>query len=312
MQDEMPSPPVTAEDQTYAELRPRLFGIAYRMLGSVGEAEDVVQEAMLRLHRAVGGGTAIESPEAFLTTVTTRIAIDELRSARVRRETYVGPWLPDPLVADRAPDVGQRAEEAESVSMAFLVLLERLSPVERAAWLLRDVFDYSFDEIARIVERSPANVRQIVVRARRAIEAERPRFETSPERRDELARRFMSAAQEGDMDGLLAVLSADVTFTGDGGDKGSGLPRPMVGAERVARFMLGLMRAASRLGVTVEAAEVNGQPGLVTNDPDGRIISVMSMVIADGAVQAIDSVVNPDKLTHLGPVSDLGRRAIER
>jgi len=179
----MPSQPVTAADALYEDQRPRLFGIAYRMLGSVGEAEDVVQEAMLRLHRAVGGGTVIKSPKAFLTTVTTRIAIDELRSARTRRETYVGPWLPEPLVDERAPDAPARAEEAESVSMAFVVLLERLSPVERAGWLLRDVFDYGFDEIARILEKSAANVRQIAVRARRSIEAERPRFEASAERR---------------------------------------------------------------------------------------------------------------------------------
>src|SRR3954470_1465031 len=293
--------PVTAD--LYEAIRPRLFALSYRMLGSVSEAEDIVQEALLRAHDA---REAIEVPEAWLTSVTTRLAIDHLLSARVRRETYVGPWLPEPLVEDSAP---ARAEEAESVSMAFLVLLERLSPVERAVFLLRDVFDYSFAEIAPIVEKSESNVRQILVRARKAIDAERPRFEPSTQRRDELAARFLAAAAEGDMDGLVSLLAEDVTFYGDGGGKATATPRPLAGRLKVARFLAGLFRAARKRDVGVAPAVVNGQPGLVTRDPEGRVISVLSFEIADGAMVAIRSVVNPDKLGHLGPVSDMARRA---
>jgi RNA polymerase sigma-70 factor (ECF subfamily) len=301
MGDEMAGGPVTAE--TFEALRPRLFAIAYRMLGTVGEAEDIVQEALLRAHDA---RAEIEIPEAWLTSVTTRLAIDHLRSARVRRETYVGPWLPEPLVEDSAP---ARAEEAESVSMAFLVLLERLTPVERAVFLLRDVFDYSFAEIARIVERSEANVRQILVRARKAIDAERPRFEPSAPRRDELAARFLAAASDGDMDGLVELLAEDVTFYGDGGGKATATPRPLVGPALVAKFATGLFRIAQRFDIETRPALVNGQPGAVVYDTEGRVISAMSIEIADGAIVAVHSVVNPDKLGHLGPVSDFARRS---
>jgi RNA polymerase sigma-70 factor (ECF subfamily) len=293
--------PVTAE--ALEGLRPRLFAIAYRMLGSVGEAEDIVQEAMLRAHDA---GASIEVPEAWLTSVTTRLAIDHLRSARVRRETYVGPWLPEPLVEDSAPE---RAEEAESVSMAFLVLLERLTPVERAVFLLRDVFEYSFAEIADIVEKSEANVRQILVRARKAIDAERPRFEPSMQRRDELASRFLAAAADGDMDGLVALLADDVTFYGDGGGKATAAPRPLVGPPQVAKFTLGLFRVGQRFDIELRPALVNGQPGLVVYDAEGLVISALSVEVAGGAIVAVRSVVNPDKLGHLGRVSDFARRS---
>ena len=290
---------VTADD--YAALRPRLFAIAYRMLGSVAEAEDVVQDALLRAH---GARTAIANPEAWLVAVTTRLSIDVLRSARVRRETYVGPWLPEPLVEDAAP---ARVEEAESVSMAFLVLLERLSPVERAVFLLRDVFAYSFAEIAEVVGKSEANVRQVLVRARRAIDAERPRFEASAERRDQLAARFMEAASDGDLDGLVALLADDVTMTGDGGGKASARPTPLSGADKVARFVLGLVRLGERWSLENRPSVVNGQPGFVAYDPQGRVVSALSVEIADGEIVALRSVVNPDKLGHLGPVSDVAR-----
>ena len=293
--------PVTAED--YAALRPRLFAIAYRMLGSVAEAEDVVQEALLRAHDA---REEIEVPEAWLVSVTTRLAINVLRSARVRREAYVGPWLPEPLVEDAAPE---RLEEAESVSMAFLVLLERLTPVERAVFLLRDVFDYSFAEIASIVEKSEDNARQILVRARRAIDAERPRFEPSMERRDELAARFLAAAADGDMDGLVALLADDVTFYGDGGGKATASPRPLVGPAQVAKFTAGLFRVGHRFDLEVRQALVNGQPGIVAYDAEGMVISALSIEIAGGAIVAVRSVVNPDKLGHLGPVSHFARRS---
>jgi len=288
-------------EQDYEVLRPRLFAIAYRMLGSVAEAEDVVQEALLRAHGARG---EIEVPEAWLVSVTTRMSIDVLRSARVRRESYVGPWLPEPLVEDAAPD---RVEEAESVSMAFLVLLERLSPVERAVFLLRDVFAYSFAEIADIVGKSEANVRQILVRARKAIDAERPRFEASTERRDELAARFMAAASTGDLDGLVEMLADDVTMYGDGGGKANARPTPLSGRDKVAKFVLGLVRLGERWAVELRPATINAQPGFLAYDPEGRVVSALSIEIADGVVVGLRSVVNPDKLGHLGPVSDVAR-----
>jgi RNA polymerase sigma-70 factor (ECF subfamily) len=188
--------------ETYEDLRPLLFSIAYRMLGSVAEAEDVVQDAFLRYHDALGRpGAEIESPKAYLSAVTTRLAIDHLRSARVRRESYVGEWLPEPLLTDEsAPDAARYAEDADSLSMAFLLVLERLSPVERAVFLLHDVFDYGFGEVASIVGKSEANTRQLAVRARRHVEAEKPRFEASREQRDERAARFFDAVGDGDME----------------------------------------------------------------------------------------------------------------
>ncbi|HSD81607.1 MAG TPA: RNA polymerase sigma-70 factor [Solirubrobacteraceae bacterium] len=291
----------------YAELRPRLVGIAYRMLGSVGEAEDLAQEALLRLHDATRRGEEIASPAGWLVAVTTRLAIDELRSARVRREAYAGPWLPEPLVAGGDDEAATRVELDETVSMAFLVLLERLGPVERAVFVLREAFAYGYDEIAAIVGRSEDACRQLLSRARRRIADERPRFEPSRERREELARRFLDAARDGELAGLVELLAADATFVGDGGGKATAVPRPLHGAERVARLVLGLVRRGARMGVELRFAEVNGQPGIVAFDPGGRVISAMSIEIAGGAVVAIRSVVNPDKLAHLGPVSDLAR-----
>ena len=205
------------------------FAIAYRMLGSVAEAEDVVQEALLRVHRALEAGERIESPRAFVATITTRLAIDELRSARARRERYVGEWLPEPILTDSRDDPAQHAEIADSLSMAMLVLLETLSPEQRAVLLLRDVFDYGYGEIARIVGKSEDNVRQLATRARAHVDAGRPRFQTSREQRDELARRFFAAATEGDLAGLEALLAHDVVLTGDGGGKVPALGRPLQG-----------------------------------------------------------------------------------
>jgi RNA polymerase sigma-70 factor (ECF subfamily) len=293
--------------EIHAELRPLLFSIAYRMLGSVAEAEDVVQDAYLRWHRALAAGTEVESPKAYLTAVTTRLAIDQLRAARTRRESYVGPWLPEPLVAGTEADVAEHAEMADSLSMAFLVLLESLSPVERAVFLLREVFEYGYDEIAQIVDKSEVNCRQIFARARHAVEASRPRFEPSRGQRDELARRFFAACEGGDMDGLLELLTADAAFVGDGGGKAQAFPAPLAGRERIARVMVGLFRRGATLGASMRPAEVNGQPGAVTFDAEGRVVNVFILEIADGHVQTIRSVVNPDKLGHLGPVSDVGR-----
>jgi len=298
----------------YQELRPLMFSIAYRMTGSVSDAEDIVQEAFLGLARGLSEGTVVESPKAYLATATTRHAINHLRSARVRREAYVGTWLPEPLVADEggapqpapAPDPAERAELADSLSMAFLVLLESLAPVERAVFLLREVFGYDYAEVAQIVGKSEQNCRQIFARARQHIGDRRPRFESSRAQGEELARRFFAAAAGGEMDALLELLAPDVVFVGDGGGKALAVREPLHGQVRVARFITGLFRRGVQLDAELRPALVNGQPGGLALGPDGRVISVFTLDIADGAVQAIRSVVNPDKLAHLGPVSDLG------
>jgi RNA polymerase sigma-70 factor, ECF subfamily len=283
--DEMGEPSVTTE--TYESLRPLAFSIAYRMLGSVSEAEDVVQEGLLRLHRAED----VEHPKAFVATVVTRLSIDELRSARSRRETYVGPWLPEPLLTDSRPD-------DESVSMALLVTLEALSPVERAVFLLHDVFDYGYDEIAEIVGKTRENCRQLAVRARRHVEARRPRFEPSREQREALAARFFEAIREGDLDGLVSLLAEDAVATGDGGGKAAARKTPLHGGAKVARFMLGLMRLAERDAYEFDFREVNGRPGALIRQ-DGQVIGVLSLEIAGGKVAEFYSVANPDKLHHL-------------
>jgi len=293
-------------DETFADLRPLLFSIAYRMLGSVSEAEDVVQEAFLRHQRALADGVEIESPKAYLSAAVTRIAIDQLRSARVRRETYVGQWLPEPLLTNgAAEDPAAHAEEADSLSMAFLLLLERLSPVERAVFLLHDVFSYGYDEIATIVGKSEANCRQLASRARGHIQSEKPRFDTSRRERDELAARFFAAVGDGDLDGLVELLAADVVVYGDGGGKAPQWAAPIVGVDRVARLFAGLGLQMRDLGIRVERRQVNGQPGAIVLDPDGRLTNVFSLDIVDGAVQTIRSVINPDKLRHIGPVADV-------
>ena len=288
----------------YEELRPYMFAIAYRMVGSVSDAEDIVQEAFLRFHRATSEGEVVETPKAYLSAVTTRLGIDHLRSARVRRESYVGQWLPEPLLTDEGSDVAQHAETADSLSLAFLVLLESLSPVERAVFLLREVFGYGYDEIARVVGKSEDNCRQIAVRARRQVDAKKPRFEASRQRKEELARRFFAAAAEGDAEGLLGLLAADVVAYGDGGGKAPAFPQPVFGRERVTRLLLGGSERARQLRVsTLQPAEINGQPGAVFFDPEGQPVLVVSLDIADDQVQAIRAVSNPDKLSHLRHLS---------
>ena len=279
--------------ETHEDLRPYLFAIAYRMLGSVAEAEDIVQEAFLRYHEA---DIEAESPKAYLATVTTRLAIDQLRSARARREVYPGEWLPEPLVDDEAV---RHAETADSLSLTFLHLLEKLSPVERAVFLLREVFDYPYDEIARIVGKSPDNCRQILARARRHMEEGRRRFDVSREERDEVARRFVAAWEEGDTDALVELLAADATVYGDGGGKAPSMPVPLVGAERVAKALIGWGRQAHERGITHRPARVNGEPGVVFYDVDGHALWVAALEIADGVVVAVRSVLNPDKLAHI-------------
>src|SRR3989442_6351466 len=287
------------------DIRPLMFSIAYRMLGRVAEAEDVVQEAYLRLQHAMDEGVAIESPKAFLATLTTRLAIDHLRSARVRRESYVGTWLPEPVILEGEPEMARQTEMAESVSMAFMSILEALSPVERAVFLLREVFDYSYDEIAGIVEKSEDNCRQIFARAKRHIDAGKRRFEPSPAKRDEIAERFFAACQRGDLDGLVQLLAADAAFYGDGGGKVAAVTRPVVGADRVGRLLAGGFGKFEAAGIRLVRVEVNGQPGAKIVDQRDRVVSVIALDTAEGRVQCVRSVVNPEKLRHLGPVSDL-------
>jgi RNA polymerase sigma-70 factor, ECF subfamily len=294
----------SAWPQELAEHRKVLFGIAYRMLGSVADAEDVVQESILRLHKARGAGTEIESEKAYLATIVTRLAIDHLGSARVRREEYVGSWLPEPVVEEREPESARYVEIAESLSMAFLLVLEILSPVERAVFLLREVFEYEYDEIARIVGKAEENCRQLFARAKRHIDAGKPRFETSRERRDELARRFFIACETGNIEELVHLLAADVVCYGDGGGKATAILEPVMGRERVVRLLHGFFAKGRQISVQVRPAMVNGQPGALVLDAQGLLISVISLDISDGAVQAFRSIVNPDKLRHIGPLSD--------
>jgi RNA polymerase sigma-70 factor (ECF subfamily) len=294
-------------DEVFVELRPLLFSIAYRMLGSVAEAEDAVQDAFLRWRRATERGAHVDSAKSYLAATVTRLAIDRLRRAKAGRETYVGPWLPEPLVAGTEDDVAEQAEMADSLSMAFLVLLESLTPVERAVFLLREVFDYGYDEISEIVAKSEANCRQLFARARRRLDTGRPRFEASAEEGDELARRFLALGEAGDIDGLLEVLAPDVVAIGDGGGKAFAAREPIHGARRVARFLLGLFEQGRRIGARLELTRVNGQPGSVAYDAEGRVISVFTIDVVDGRVRAFRSVVNGDKLGHLGPISPHGR-----
>ena len=295
----------TAREELLDELRPTAFAVAYRMLGSVAEAEDVVQEALLRTHTALEEGQSIESPRAFVATVATRLSIDQLRSARARRERYVGDWLPEPIVTDPEGEPARQAEMADTLSLAFLVLLESLSPEQRAVLLLRDVFDYDYGEIGRIVGKSEPAVRQLAARARRHVEERRPRFESSREQREELARRFFAAAQRGDVGGLEALLAHDVVLRGDGGGKAPALARALQGRSRVARTLVAWMRAGARLaGVVLRPAEVNGQPGALLMDGEGRLISVMALEIDGGQVRGVSSIINPDKLGHIGAVFD--------
>ena len=303
--------------ETFESLRPLLFAIAYRMLASVSDSEDVLQETYLRWRRTVSVGVEIESLKAYLSTVVTRLAMDHLRSAHARREEYVGLWLPEPL-PDGAPsgalssDPHARAELADSLSMAFLLVLERLSPIERAAFLLHDVFGYTHDEIASIVETTPANARQIASRARRRVQSERPRFDPSPAERERLAERFFAAVSEGDLDGLVRVLADDVVVQGDGGGKVPQWATPIVGVERVARLFASLGRQMVDVGAGLERRTINGQPAAVVRDPQGAVVCVWVLDVEAGRVTAVRSVINPEKLGHLGPVADVRALAAGR
>jgi RNA polymerase sigma factor (sigma-70 family) len=282
---------MTDRERLLDELGPVSFAIAYRMLGSVSEAEDVVQETLLRVHQALDAGERIASP---------------LRSARARREHYVGEWLPEPLITDGQDDPARHAETADSLSVAMLVLLESLSPEQRAVLLLHDVFDYGYPEIAAIVGKSEDNVRQLGARARRHVEQRRPRFQTTREQRDELARRFFAAAGQGDLAGLEALLAHEVELTADGGGKAPALARSLRGRTRVARAVINWIRLAARIpGLSLRRVEINGGPGALHLDAEQRVVGVVALDFAGGEITSINGIVNPDKLTHLGPVADL-------
>jgi RNA polymerase sigma-70 factor (ECF subfamily) len=286
-------------------LRRRAFAIAYRMLGSVSEAEDVVQDVLLRLHRVLESGERIESPRAYIATLATRQAIDVLRSARVRREAYVGEWLPEPLVEEAGGDPAQRAEMLESLSVAFLAVLERLSPDQRAVFLLRDVFGYGYGEIGEIVGKSHDNVRQLAVRARRHLREQRPRFDVASSERDRLAASFFGAVERGDMAALERCLAGDVVLHGDGGGKAPALATSISGRDRVARTILAWANLGRRFHGAIRPMTVNGGPGALVLDADDRVVAVWAIEVADGRVASIASIVNPDKLRHLGEVGAL-------
>ena len=287
--------------EEFEDLRGLLFSIAYRILGSVAEAEDAVQETWLRFEATA---TQPTSTKAFLSAVVTRISIDVLRSARVRREEYVGQWLPEPLVDDPYEDPARSAELADSVSMAALLLLERLSPLERAVFVLRDVFGFGFPEVAAAVGRSEVACRQLAARARRHMDGGRTRFEADRRERDELAARFFDALLGGDVDGLRELLAADVQMVGDGGGKAPALARIVHGADNVARVLAVNLPLFAEIDATIEPCQLNGDPGAVLRDRLGRVVGTMTLDVLDGRIQAIRSVVNPDKLGHVGPVGD--------
>jgi len=287
--------------EEFEELRPLLFSIAYRILGSVSEAEDAVQETWLRY---AASPTQPASVKAFHSAVVTRISIDVLRSARVRREQYVGQWLPEPLLTDPYEDPERSAELADSVSMAALLLLERLSPLERAVFVLREVFGFGFPEIASAVGRSEAACRQLAVRARRHVDAGRPRFEADRREREKLAAQFFDALREGDVDGLRELLSADIQLVGDGGGKVPALAKTIIGADKVARVLASVFPWLVRIDVTLQPHEVNGQPGAIFRDRDDKVLLTLALDVLDGQIQTIRTVSNPDKLGHVGPVAD--------
>ncbi len=279
----------------FEQYRPLMFSIAYRMLGSAMDAEDTVQESFLRWQRAPED--EVQSPKAYLSAVVTRLCIDQLKSARAQREDYIGPWLPEPILTESTPGMTDTVELAESLSMAFLVLLEDLSPIERAVFLLHEVFDYDYAEISRIIERSEANCRQLVKRARDHIAARRPRFATSPEQHEQMTLQFINACASGDLQGLLALLADDVVEYSDGGGKVLAALNPIYGADKVARLIFGLLQKAPP-GFTSRLARLNGQLGVV-NYLDGHPYNVAMLDVIDGRIQAIYIVVNPDKLKRI-------------
>ncbi|MEO0986241.1 MAG: RNA polymerase sigma-70 factor [Cyanobacteria bacterium J06639_14] len=281
--------------ETFNQYRSLLFAIAYRMLGSIMDAEDMVQETFLRWQQT--SGQAVKSTKAYLTTIITRLCIDQLRSARVQREQYVGPWLPEPMVADRDNDPNAMAELADSLTIAFLVLLERLSPLERAVFLLREAFGYDYEEIGQIVEKTPVNCRQIARRARQHLATQRSRFKASRQDQEQLTHKFMQACQQGDLQGLLALLAQDITLWSDGGGKVVACLKPLHGAAKVAGFLRAIYRHRQKLGLRYEVklAQVNGRPGIIYS-LNGEVASIVAIEITDNQIQSLYFMRNPDKL----------------
>lgn len=281
-----------------------MFSIAYRMLGSVSDAEDVVQDAYVRMQERAIAGVVIERPDAFAATVATRLAIDALRSARRTREVYTGTWLPEPL-PDTDDDPAHRVERDETLSFAFLAVLERLGPVERAVFLLREVFDLDYAEIAEIVERDEPACRQIMHRARGRVAEGRPRFRADAARDAALLDSFFAALDAGDVDGLAGLLAEDVVFYADGGGRAPAIRHPIHGAVAVARFLSGLIRRGADFDVRLARSTMNGEPALTVSAPDGATLSVLMLHVDDGRVALLGNQLNPEKLRHLGPVGDL-------
>jgi RNA polymerase sigma-70 factor (ECF subfamily) len=281
--------------------RAALFGVAYRMLGSASDAEDVLQDAWLRFSSAHPGD--IRSPKAYLTTIVTRLCLDRLKSARTAREEYVGPWLPEPVVTDDRLAPERSLAQAESVSLAFMILLETLSPEERAVFLLREVFDYEYDEIAAMLQTTSGNCRQLFHRAKARIAERKPRFRAALEEKRPLVERFVRAFREGSEEELTSVLAADVGLWSDGGGKVLAARRPIFGRDHVIKLLLGIRRTAPAAGVPLDSialdiAEVNGEHALLLR-VDGRLDGVYVMTVEDDAIAAIRVVRNPDKLTYI-------------
>jgi len=284
------------DTDTFLALRPSLFGLAYRMLGSATEAEDVLQEAYLRWSMSTGG--QVTSPRGYLTTIVTRLCIDVLRSARVKREAYKGPWLPEPVETGR-PDPADQAELADSLSLAFLVLLEELQPVERAAFLLHEVFEYPYDEVARVVDRNETSCRQLVSRARRRIDARRHRFDADEGHGREMTRRFVQACATGDIEALKCLLAEDVVVWTDGGGQVRAALRPVIGPHRAARFLTSVARRVPP-GASIREVTLNGQPSVVLED-EGQVTIALTVDVLGDQVIGVRVVTNPDKLTALQP-----------
>jgi len=283
-----------ARSDIFESTRPLLFSIAYRMLGSVTDAEDLVQDAFVRWLEAPEA--EVRAPRAYLATIVSRLAINQLQSARIKRETYVGPWLPEPLVTEHAPDPSEPIELAESLSMAFLMMLERLSPTERAVLLLHDVFDFDYSEIARILDKTEANCRQLLARAKKHIGEPQARFEVDSSQADRLLNRFIEATRAGDIDGLLGVLSDDITLWADGGGKVPGAAlRPIHGADAVARFVVQRARSGTSLGRVLRPTLINGQPGFIIYD-GAEPRAALILEPRDGRIHGIYAIANPDKL----------------
>ena len=280
---------------TFDQYRGLMFSIAYRMLGTVADAEDILQEAFIRWQQT---SEEVQSPRAFLVTIVSRLCITQLQSARVRREEYVGEWLPEPIVTAPEGDPFGLIRIDETLSMAFLVLLERLTPLERAVFLLRDVFEYEYAEIAALLGQTEPNCRQVLRRARQHVNEMRPRFQATQNKRDDLLQQFLAAINSGDMDGLVNLLTEDVVLYSDGGGKGIAVPKLVRGTDQVARGIFGGLKRLVPEGLVRELTEINGQPGLV-NYLDGKAHSILTIDVQDHRIQTIYIVTNPEKLGHI-------------